>query len=130
MIDPHAFDDMSDVDFCKMIADYYDEYLANEKDEDYVINPPQWENLLTITEYFQKLAAKCGGVFEPDPIVPKAMRGGVTVTLTMLDLGDVKEISEFCLAILKADAVCIDALIDGRICISVSVPYVFVKKKQ
>ena len=127
MNDPHEYDNLSDEEFCRLFANEYFDFVEKEKDEDYVINRPQWKKLVEVLDYFHKLADKSNGQVEPCELQPRLMHGGVTVSFVVMDLRE-EDIPGFCEAILKTNAITIDATADGRVCFSVSVPYVFIKK--
>lgn len=122
------FDNLSDEEFVLMFAREYLNSVEAERDEDYEINRPQWIKMVEVLDYFYKLSAISNGDVEACEVQPKFMHGGVTATFTVVDLKEC-DIPEFCEALLKTNAITIDATTDGKVCISVSVPYVYVKKQ-
>lgn len=121
------YKDLSDEEFCKMYAREYLAAIEREDDDDYEINRPQWIKMIQVLDYFHKLAKQSNGTVEPCQVQPKYQHGGVTATFTVMDLQE-KDIPEFCKAIMKTNAITIDATNDSKVCISLSIPYVFRKK--
>lgn len=118
---------MSDHEFVANIGAKFEKILASRKDEDYKINPEQWEKFLNVLEFFVDLAEKNGGTAEEPVLQPKFEHGGVTAYFTVLDIHE-NDIPALCEALLQTNAITIDATTDGRVCISVSVPHIFVRK--
>lgn len=120
-------DSMTDEEFCYIFGKKYNEFLAEQNDEDYQINSPQWFKMLKVLKFFYELAKTSNGKVEPCEVCPRVEHGGVTAYFTVLDIRE-NDIPKFCEALQQTSAITIDATTDGRICLSVSVPYVFVKK--
>ncbi len=120
-------DHLTDEEFGRMFGAQYLDYLETQEDADYQINRQQWFKLLHVLSCFDKLATKLGGSLDKCEIMPKEMHGGVTAYFPMFELS-ISEIVEFCEVLKLASAVTIDATTDGEVCISLSVPYVYVKK--
>lgn len=125
------FDDrlLSDEAFLRKYGEEYLKVLAESSDNDYEINRTQWTKLLMILKYFSDFADRNGGSVEPCEIMPREEHGGVTAYFTVLDLKE-KDIVKFCQMIALSNAITIDATTDGRVCISLSVPNVFVRKQD
>ena len=121
------FDDLGDEEFCRVFGEAYSAHLAELKDEDYEINPPQWFKMLNVLKFFDDLAKKSNGTIEPCEVCPRVEHGGVTAYFTVLDIRE-NDIQKFCEALQQTSAITIDATTDGRICLSVSIPSVFVKR--
>ena len=120
-------DNLSDEEFCHIFGKKYEELLVEQDDEDYQINPPQWFKMLKVIKFFFDLAKSSNGQVEPCEVCPRVEHGGVTAYFTVLDVRE-NDIPKFCEALQQTSAITIDATTDGRICLSVSVPYVFVRK--
>lgn len=126
-MDKQEYENLSDEEFCKIFACDCLKRIEDENDGNYVVNRPQWLKMVEVLDYFQRLAKKSNGVVEPCEVAPKFLHGGVTASFTVVDIQE-DDIPEFCKALLKTNAITIDATIDGKVCISVSIPYVFKKK--
>lgn len=105
----------------------YEELMAEANDEDYAIDETQLNKLLDIIEFLFDMCNKNNGAFEPCTLIPKRQHGGVTARFYMMSLAG-EEIDRFCDVMRGASAISIDAELDGRICFSVTVPYVYKKK--
>lgn len=123
----NPLDCLTDEEFCYIFGKKYSEFLEEQKDEDYQINRPQWLKLLKVLKFFCDLTQKTNGRVERCEVRPREQHGGVTAYFTVLDI-HANDIPAFCEALSFTTAITIDATADGRICVSVSVPYVFVKK--
>lgn len=120
-------DSLTDEEFCYIFGKQYNEFLREQTDEDYQINPPQWRKMLNVLKFFYELAKTSNGKVEPCAISPRVEHGGVTAYFTVLDIRE-SDIPKFCEALMQTSAITIDATVDARICLSVSIPYVFIKK--
>ena len=122
-----SLEGMSDEEFCRMFGEEWEAILKDRNDEDYVINRPQWMKMLRVLKYFSDLADSCNGELVPTHVQPCLEHGGVTVYFTVLDLQG-NDIIGFCHALALTNAVTIDSTTDGRVCISVSIPNVYIHK--
>lgn len=104
-----------------------EEYLMETFGKNFTLNPPQALAFTTLVCRLQTLAKKTGGAVEPVHLVPPLGCGDVTAVLPILNLSG-KALQKLCHALRYASAVTVDALIDGNICISLTVPDVFIKK--
>lgn len=104
----------------------YEEVLKLRKDSDYVVNQPQMDKFVKVLDFFLKhTASDPDADVEPVDLTPSEMHGGVTATFLVFDIyGDL--VTEFCDTIRNCAAITIDAMTDGRVCISCTVPDVFV----
>lgn len=114
-------------DFLRDTGGLYEYLLSLENDSDYVVNDEQFQHLLDIIEFFDDICRECGGTYEPCELSPRRQHGGMTARFYVLSLnGD--NIERFCNLMKHTSAISIDAETDGKVCLSVTVPYVFVKK--
>ena len=127
--DFEAFDELSDEEFLRFVGRVYDDYLDELDDNDFEINRPQWLKMIKVLWYFTELAKKSNGTVEPCEVQPKIQHGGVTAYFTIVDI-KADDIPKFCDVLQSTSAITIDATTDGRVCISVSIPHVFVKKTK
>ena len=118
---------MNDYEFAEWFQNNLEEYLRETSDEDYRPNPPQALAFTTLVCRLKALAQETDGTVEPIHLVPRLGCGDVTAVLPILNLSG-KALQKLCHALRYASAVTVDALIDGNICISLTVPDVFIKK--
>ncbi|MBP3398291.1 MAG: hypothetical protein J6K75_00905 [Erysipelotrichaceae bacterium] len=103
--------------------------LNSRSNSDYEINEPQFEKFKEVLNFFTTLAQENKNTKVDVFLEPKQTVGGLTCTTYLLDFYG-KQMEEFNKLLSYCYAVTIDALLDGRICISVNVPDVFVEKKH
>lgn len=126
-LNKELLDSLTDEEFCYIFGKKFNEFLDEQKDEDYEINRPQWLKFIKVLKFFCDLTAKTNGRVERCEVRPREQHGGVTAYFTVLDIR-ANDIPAFCETLSLTSAITVDATEDGNICISVSVPYVFVKK--
>lgn len=122
-------DRLSDEEFLRLFGRIYDELMKKLNDDDYAVNPPQWNTLLEVVEYFDGLAVKSRGYIEPVELQPKMTSGSVTLYITVLGLRGV-DVKKFCDMLSKCSSFTLDATTDGQACLSVCIPNVFVRKQK
>lgn len=119
---------LSDEEYVQRLSNLYAEILSLRKDSDYVVNQPQMDKLVDVLEFFLDTAKRLNGNVEPVRLTPRQEHGGVTATFVVFDIiGD--DIIRFCDVMRYTSAITIDGTEDG-ICISVTVPEVFVPLKN
>ena len=119
---------MTNEEYVKRITQLYNKVLSMKKDGDYAVNQPQMDKLVEVLNFFLDTAKKSNGNVEPVKLTPKEEHGGVTATFIVFDIyGD--DIQKYCDVMRHTSAITIDGTEDG-ICISVTVPEVFVSIKK
>lgn len=103
-------------------------YLNSRSNSDYEINEPQFEKFKEVLNFFTTLAQENKNTKVDVFLEPKQTVGGLTCTTYLLDFYG-KQMEEFNKLLSYCCSVTIDALLDGRVCISVNVSDVFVEKK-
>ena len=103
--------------------------LYSRSNSDFEINEPQFEKFKEVLNFFTALAQENKNTRVAVELEPKQTVGGLTCTTYLLDFYG-KQMEEFNKLLSYCCAVTIDALLDGRVCISVNVPDVYVKKKS
>lgn len=116
---------METEEVCMRLAQYIGatEEDDDDNDDDYIMNHPQWLKTLAVMRYFDAMSGEC----EPCYVRPSKKHGGVTAYFTLIDLKK-EDIQRFCNMLSLADWVSIDATLDGKVCISVAINDVFVRK--
>ena len=117
-----------DIDLSKAYQ-IYEELMRERKNEDYVINNIQMQKMIDAYNFFTKIAKEHHGIMEPFRIVPKEEHGYVTghFPLFYLDRNDIKlftEVTDY------MSAISIDATTDGIVCISFTIPNIFVRREM
>ena len=116
-------------DFVGRFGKLYEQVMALRKNEDYVVNPIQMDRFLDLVQFFiRKSEDASESSVNPRGFAPKECHGGVTATFIVFDLGGSEEVQEFCKVLKHCSAVSIDAVDDYKVCISCTVPNVFVHK--
>lgn len=119
---------MTNEEYVKRLGQLYDKVLSLRDDDDFVINQPQMDKLIEVLNFFLDTAEKSNGKVEPVKLVPRAEHGGVTATFVVFDIYG-EDIQKYCDVMRHTSAITIDGTEDG-ICISVTVPEVFVPVKK
>ncbi len=116
---------MTNEEYVRHIGEIYNHVMSLRKDEDYVINQPQMDKLVDIVKFFMTMTEKLSGKLEPVKLTPREEHGDITATFLVFDLCG-SDIERFCDVVRHASAITIDATADCRVCISITVPNVFV----
>lgn len=119
---------MTNEEYVKRLGELYHKIISLRRDDDYVINQPQMDKLIEVLNFFLDTAKECNGKVEPVKLVPRAEHGGVTATFVVFDIVG-NAVQRFCDVMRYTSAITIDSTEDG-ICISVTVPEVFVPIKK
>lgn len=118
---------LSNEEYVRRLAVMYNEVMKLRRDEDYVVNQPQMDKLIKLLEFFLDSAKELKGNVEPVELRPREEHGGVTATFLVFDVyGD--NVKKFCNVLSACSAVSIDAKTNGEVCISCTIPDVFVHK--
>ena len=107
----------------------WEEELAGRNDDDYVFNREQGMRLLDAYEFFLEMAEKHNGSVKPLELKPREEIAYISATFWVFDLSGA-EIIRFCQVILYASAFGIDSRTDGRVCIGLTFPDVYVRKED
>ncbi len=135
----HSFKDVRRGSYAEMSESYigrfakiYNEVMALRKNEDFVVNPKQMDRFLDLVGFFIRKANEAGDGEVPDMsgFEPKEQHGSVTIKFVVFDLSGETEVQEFCKVLKSCSAVSIDATLDNMVCISCTVPNVFVSKTE
>lgn len=118
---------MTNEEYVRRLGILYNKVLSLRKDSDYIINQPQMEKLVALIEFFMDMANELEGKVEPVQLQPKEEHGGVTATFLVFDLYGEK-VLRFCNVMKECSAITIDTTIQGEVCISCTIPDVFVHK--
>lgn len=118
---------MTNEEYVRRLGILYNKVLSLRKDTDYIVNQPQMDKLIAVLEFFIDTAKDLDGHLEPVKLTPKEEHGGVTATFLVFDLYDEK-VLRFCEVMKGCSAITIDTTSDGEVCISCTVPNVFVHK--
>ena len=121
---------MNDEEFARKLGIFMNEMLDSRKNEDFVVNQPQLDKYLEAVSYFQHIAENDPDTtIEPIKIIPKEQCGYLTVycNIFYINGADIRAFSE---VISYCSAFTVDPLIDDRVCISLTVPDVYIEKDQ
>ena len=119
---------MTNLEYVRRLNVLYNKVLSLRKDTDYIINQPQMDKLIAVLDFFLDAAKELDGNVEPVNLRPKEEHGGVTATFLVFDLYDQK-IPKFCEVMSACSAITIDTTSEGEVCISCTIPQVFVPKQ-
>lgn len=117
-------------DMIVYFARLYEQMLSQRRNEDYEINPEQMDRFLDLLHFFKsRVDPEYDDGIEPFHLEAKAEHGGFSADFCVFDLHG-EEIQEFARLISCCSAISIDAMNDSQICISMTVPNIFVPKKR
>ncbi len=117
---------MNNEQFVKKFGEQYLALLEKAKTMHYAVNEVQFEKLVNLCNFFQDYIKENGGKAEPIDLNPAEIHSGLTVEFVLFNIIG-NEIREFCEAIKGTTALSIDTTKDGKVCISMTVPDVFVR---
>ena len=117
-------DDISDV--LEMWSEY-NEYVDALDNSDYEINKPQMAKLIELYDFFVDALKNTSGKVELHTPVPKKLHGGIDIYCRLFYIY-FDDIQRFSNVMKGASAVSIDAMTDGTVNISITVPNVYKHK--
>ena len=116
------------MEFLERLSALNDLVMNNRHDEDYILNIPQFRKLVTAYEFLDEMTERGeNGSIEPVRLKPKQEHGGVTANFIVFDLFS-DSISRWGEILSCVSAVSIDATLDGKVCISLTIPNVYTRK--
>lgn len=104
--------------------------MENRKDSDYEIDPIQFQKLLILAEYFEKLAKSEDAELKPIDLIPSDINGEVTLKTEYIGFVGYDEVLEFCANASLCYAIDITGNLDGSFDLSFAVQNVFRRKKS
>lgn len=125
-------DPLGDTKIGNFVSEAFREYereIAERDDNDYEFNREQGLKLFAAFEFFEAYVKGHGGRIDPINLKPREEVGYLTCYCTVFDFFG-EDVPHFCMAILDASAISIDALVDGTVCISMTFPDVFIRKHK
>lgn len=120
---------MTNEEYVRRLGILYNKVLSLRKDADYIINQPQMDKLIKVLDFFIDASENLGGNVEPVNLRPREEHGGVTATFVVFDLYE-EQVLRFCDVMKACSAITIDSTSDGEVCISCTIPHVFVPKPE
>ena len=115
-------------DFIYRLGQLYQQMLSRRRNEDYRINPVQMDRFLELLRFFRRKADPEFDLgIEPFHLEAKEECGGFSANFCVFDLCG-NEVREFARLISCCSAVSIDARTDSQVCISLTVPDLFVPR--
>ena len=115
---------MDDLENIKSFLDMYEKALETEDNDDYQIDLFQLGKLANAYNFFCELVNGEGESVELEKTEPKRLHGGVTAKFYTMCLSGV-ELKRFCDIMSSASAVSIDAFLDGRAEVSLTIPNIY-----
>ena len=114
-------------DFLAFLGRLYEQELNRCRNEDYEVNPIQMDRFLTLLHFLEsKVNPEYDEGIEPFHLEAKEVCGGFSAKFCVFDLsGD--EIPVFAEMLSWCSAVGIDATTESQICISITMPDIFVR---
>lgn len=119
---------MSDEEFAAAVYEVYNQINLVKKSSDYVVNQPQMDKFNELIDFFVKKAAEFGDEIQEIRANPVEEVGDVTVQFLVFSVNGEEAVQEFCKVVSYCSAFGIESVHPEGICISCTVPNVFVKK--
>ncbi|MFA6867356.1 MAG: hypothetical protein WCR54_07555 [Clostridia bacterium] len=119
---------MKKLDFLIPIMKQYEIYLSKEKNEDYEINPEQFDKFRELFLQFEQITKNCDGIFKPIQMIPKELHGYLTATFIVFNIYG-SDLLNFSKALSNASAISID-ITGKKVEIDIVVPNIFRKKQN
>lgn len=118
---------IDDLEFAKRFTAAMKELEDTFSPEDFKLNPIQYKKFNDLVVFFKKAAKDLGGKIDSTNIQRVFGVGDLTATFEVFDLaGD--DIQRFCDVIRSCSAISMDVTSEDKICISCTVPDVFILK--
>lgn len=117
---------MSNEQFVKEFGEQYLALLEKAEKMHYTVNEVQYRKLVNLCKFFKNYIEENGGKAEPIDLNPAEIHSGLTVEFVVFNIIG-NEIQEFCEVVKDTTALSLDTTTDGKVCISMTVPDVFVK---
>lgn len=114
-------------EFVQKMSVIHDYVMRIRKDSDYIVNQPQMDKLTALVEFFIEVSKRTAGNVLPVDLRPAAEHGGVVAHFWYFNVAGSK-VKSFCDVAQHCSAISIDALDTGEVCISCTIPNVFVRK--
>ena len=119
---------MNDQEFLAIIGRLQQSAMDARKNEDYVINPVQLKKFQALVKCFYDACDGARyGTLDSVNLIPKEVHGGITASFSVFDLYG-EQIPRFCDALRECSAFSIDVTNEDKVCISCTVPNVFVRR--
>lgn len=120
---------MTNEEYVRLLGKFMQMKLDSRSNDDYVVNPQQMDKFLDAVSFFKEIMDDLGGEFEEVTAVPKAESGGITAIFNLFDT-PFNKIERFRDIIGFSTDFTAFARTDGKVCISLSIPHVFVHKDK
>ena len=115
-------------DYLESFGKLYEKVITLRNDADFQINEPQMVKFFEVYEFFSNAVKESGcAEIEPLSLVPREEHGGVTASFLVFDMY-AENLEGFKRIVQHISALTIDVVDDDKVCISVTVPNVFVPK--
>lgn len=120
---------MTNDEYVLRLGTLYDKVMSLRKDENYVVNQPQMDCLCKVLDLCMDTTVFYSSEIEHVNLTPKEECGGVTVAFILMSLNGRAQVQRFCDVMRVCSAICIDSRTDGKVCLSCTIPDVFVPIK-
>ena len=118
---------ISDHEFSQRLVAKLKSAYSGASAEDFALDPIQLRKFLDLLDFFEKAAKDLGGKIEAVDLDPLNPPTGLTASFVVFDLaGD--DVQRFCDVIRNCSAISMDVTSDDKVCISCTIPKVFVPK--
>ena len=116
---------MENEEYLRRIGLYYKHIMSLRKDSSYVVNQGQMDKLVRIIDFFEDAAKELDGKVDQLELVPAQTSGDVTAFFPVFYIHS-DMVERFCDVMRGCSAISIDPTDSEQICISCTVPRVFI----
>lgn len=118
---------MTNEQFVKKIGKEYLITLKNTENKDFEINEAQLQKLINLCNFFKDYINENGGKADNVDLNPAEIHSGITAEFTVFDVSG-EDLAKFCSVLKDATAFSIDSTANGKVCLSITIPDIFVAK--
>lgn len=116
---------MTNEQFVKKFGKEYLITLKNAENKDFEINEIQFQKLINLCNFFKDYINENGGKAENICLNPAEIHSGITAEFTVFDVSG-EDLVRFCSVLKDATAFSIDSTSKGKVCLSITIPDIFV----
>lgn len=118
---------MTNEQFVKKFGKEYLITLKNTENKDFEINEAQLQKLINLCNFFRDYINENGGKADNVDLNHAEIHSGITAEFTVFDVSG-EDLAKFCSVLKDATAFSIDSTANGKVCLSITIPDIFVAK--
>lgn len=117
---------MTDEEFVRKLGREIEAVLSREDNDEYLVNEEQFAKYIETREFFKSLVdEEFGDEMGTIELIPKMQCADLSVKLTVISFNGEEQIAELCKILSYASAFGVDATLDGKLNMDITIPGVF-----